>query len=159
MATPDQRERFNPDLNGKIKTPESSDVGTSILIVDGNSAYTDLVKIILETSDIPHGKFHVSKEGQEGIDEFLKSKEYDLVITGLVNVDGERVAREVKKAKPQTVVMMVTAAYNYSPRGNKDIDLFLKKPFFLSDFETMFERAAKMVKDRSDSKTIVDFTT
>lgn len=130
--------------NGNPLVLETPKIGPSILIIDGNFEYTDMLKQMI-TSYIAVSKFHVASAGQEGIDKFLENGGYDIVITGRVKVNGERVACEVKKAKPDTVVWMITADDEFR-RDSKDIDLLLRKPFWLNDFEKMFKEATKLVE-------------
>jgi CheY-like chemotaxis protein len=113
-----------------------------LLLVDDDRLLSKSLREVLEGDG---HSVHVADGGQKGIDEFLSAHgsphAFSLVITdlGMPYVDGRQVAAAVKKASPDTPVIMLTG---WGRRLLADqevpahVDRLLSKPPRLSELRT-----------------------
>src|SRR5258708_7237753 len=97
-----------------------------ILVVDDEAPIRDLVKALLGRA----GHWVESAEcGSEALDK-IELADFDLVFTDfeMPEMTGERLAREIKKRKPDLPVALLSGRVSVNPAPS-DIALLLPKPF------------------------------
>ncbi len=117
----------------------------SILIVDDEPAVRDIVTRFLTFRGYP---VVVADSGPEGLALFKESK-FDLVMTdlGMPGMSGWEVAKEVKRLKPQTLVVLMTGwATDLDPRKAKEsgVDRVVHKPFNVDEVLELLTEAAAL---------------
>ncbi|HWF19875.1 MAG TPA: ATP-binding protein [Verrucomicrobiae bacterium] len=133
-------ERPAADTNGKTIAPLRP---LRILSIDDEPLLRELVKEMLERDG-----HHVQSVdgGQAGVDMFHKAMEkhhpFDVVLTdlGMPFVDGREVARLLKKASPQTPVVLLTGWGAFMKRDGEvpaQVDGVLSKPPRLNELREM----------------------
>jgi CheY-like chemotaxis protein len=101
-----------------------------ILVVDDEATVRDIIREHLETE----GHFvDVASDGEAGLESFKKGG-WDLVLTDRVmpKLSGDGLAQAIKKLKPETPVILVTAFAERPPDPNdpySPFDLVIRKPF------------------------------
>ncbi len=114
-----------------------------VLIIDDEPAVRDIVTRFLAFRGYP---VVVADSGPEGITLFKESK-FDLVMTdlGMPGMSGWEVAKEVKRLKPQTLVVLMTGwATDLDPRKAKEsgVDRVVHKPFNVDEVLELLSEAA-----------------
>ncbi len=119
--------------------------GVSVLIIDDEPAVRDIVTRFLTFRGYP---VVVADSGPEGLALFKDSK-FDLVMTdlGMPGMSGWEVAREVKRLKPHTLVVLMTGwATDLDPRKAKEsgVDRVVHKPFNVDEVLGLLTEAAAL---------------
>jgi CheY-like chemotaxis protein len=105
-----------------------------ILVVEDNALYREYVKGVLGLLSLP---VEEAENGLSGLEKSLK-EDFDLIITDLMmpEMDGITFIEEIKKAKPATKIIAMSAGGRNANResyfdlaAESDIDGFLQKPF------------------------------
>ena len=125
-------------------TPEYNDINTSkkILLVEDNALYREYVKSVLGLLRLNVAE---AENGAAGLEKSM-IEDYDLIITDLMmpEMDGITFIEEVRKLKPETKFIAMTAGGRNAQRENYvdlaedcGVDGFLKKPFQGGDLHTL----------------------
>ncbi len=115
-----------------------------ILIVDDEESIRSVLRLDLEKHNY---RTDVAGSGQQAL-EILENKHYDLVITDLMmpGMDGLELMREIKKIRPELMVMMLTgfasldSAVEAMRLGAAD---YLRKPYDKTD---LYLRVSKCIE-------------
>ncbi len=117
----------------------------AVLIIDDEPAVRDIVTRFLTFRGYP---VVVADSGPEGLSLF-KERKFDLVMTdlGMPGMSGWEVAKEVKRLKPQTLVVLMTGwATDLDPRKAKEsgVDRVVHKPFNVDEVLELLTEAAAL---------------
>ncbi len=117
----------------------------TVLIIDDEPAVRDIVTRFLGFRGYP---VIVADSGPEGIALF-KQRNFDLVMTdlGMPGMSGWEVAKEVKRLKPKTLVVLMTGwATDLDPRKAKEsgVDRVVHKPFNVDEVLELLNEAAAL---------------
>lgn len=100
----------------------------------------------------------VASDGQEGLDTFLKTKDFHLIITDITmpNMDGLTMIEEIKKISPDIYTVLITA-HNDSDYLLRSIDLkvdkYVLKPINLKELIQTVKSIDDIVQNKSIIKT------
>src|SRR5262249_6642200 len=113
-----------------------------ILIIDDDRSVLDSMKLLLR---IEGHSVVTASNGREGVELFhaaLDGERFDLVITdlGMPFMDGHEVARNIKKAAPDTPVILFTGSGRRLPDDNANVDQTLNKPPNVQDLRNAVVR-------------------
>lgn len=120
-----------------------------ILVIDDEEHICSLLADVLESAGY---QVKTVNRGKDGLN-FFQSGNYDLVITdhGMPGMSGIEVAKEIKKIKPATPVILLTGLnFNFHEDGvnkERNFDLLLNKPFQLSSVLATVKKALKIKED------------
>lgn len=130
------------------------------LVIDDDPEMRNLLKIVIE--EFGGGRYNVTtaRDGQEGIDEFVRrftaGNPYDAVFTDLMmdRADGLDVARKVKELSPETEVRVVTGVEGskvYNERLDQvrkllGADSIVYKPYELEYIEKILTQIESRVR-------------
>jgi signal transduction histidine kinase/CheY-like chemotaxis protein len=126
----------------RLPTPERP---VRILIIDDEPAVRDIVAKFLAFRGY---EVEVADGGPEGLDAY-QTKGFDLVLTdlGMPGMSGWQVAREVKRLKPQTLVILMTGwSADLDPDKVKEsgVDCIVHKPFDVDEIEKLVREAVAL---------------
>ena len=118
-----------------------------ILIVDDNPHMSALLSDILEMFDFQTIR---ANDGEEALT-FLKSEDFDLVITDLKmpKVGGMELLNSIKANQPELPVVVITAYERPSTQDEifkAKADGFLAKPFTVREIEALLKRVLGYAK-------------
>jgi CheY-like chemotaxis protein len=138
------RNRRDPDTrspSGVESGGQKASKGLTALVVDDNPAILKLASAMLKKIGY---NVHAVGEGTEALFHFHSSP-CDLVLTDyeLPAINGYQLGRKVKSECPGTRVVIMTGLYRSSVTGlmgDKNIDGWLFKPFYLNELKTLLER-------------------
>jgi len=116
-------------------------LGKKILVIDDETMILDAVKVIFE--DLGHTVV-TRADSQEGLEEALRA-DYDLVLLDIrmPGKNGAEITEELKKAKPQARILLITA-YPNDPLVARALaagaQALLKKPFEIAKVLDFLEK-------------------
>jgi len=115
-----------------------------VLIVDDEASIVDLICFLLEEAGYAVG---TARHGEEALGKFNDSS-WDAVITdrAMVQMNGEQLAEEIKKAAPGTPVILMTGLASDTKRPDLFVSV-LSKPFTRSALLTAVQTALEMRND------------
>jgi YesN/AraC family two-component response regulator len=127
-----------------------------ILVVEDQPIYRKLLTEIIESKKF---KFIEAHDGESGLEMFKKHKP-DLVFCDVLmpKVDGLQLLKSIKKIKPDTVVVMVTAhdcedwVIEAIESGASN---YLKKPVAFKEMSHILDKYYKIANNKSISKNIM----
>ncbi len=128
-----------------VAPPTPTTQPVSVLVIDDEAMVRDVIVRFLRFRGYP---VTVAESGQEGVAAF-KRQPSDLVVTdlGMPGMSGWEVAREVKRFKPKTLVVLMTGwASDLDPKKVKEsgVDRLVHKPFDVDDMLTLVNQAAAL---------------
>lgn len=118
---------------------------TSILIVDSNVGFAEMLKESLEQD----GEYQatVAHGGREAV-EMVSQKTFDLAVVDLGidpvgQLDGEAIARKFRDEQPGLRLMLIPIEGDNLPEDLADLDVegTMSKPFFLPDLPNLLDAA------------------
>jgi len=127
-----------------------------ILVIEDNPIYRKLLTEIVEAKKL---KFLEAEDGESGLDMFKKHKP-DLVLCDILlpKTDGLTVLKSIKKIKPNTCVVMVTA-HDYEDWVIEALESgasnYLKKPVTFKELTHILDKYYEIAKNKSISKNIM----
>ena len=127
-----------------------------ILVVEDHSIYRKLLTEIIEAKKF---KFLEAADGESGLEMFKKHKP-DLVICDVLlpKIDGLTLLKSIKKIKPDTYVVMVTA-HDYEDWVIEALESgasnYLKKPVTFKELTHILDKYYEIAKNKSVSKNIM----
>ena len=141
-AYPQVEEKIPAVKKEKIKAEK-----LRILAIDDQQVIRNLLKDMSESLDY---QIELAEDGEEGLKVFEKDN-FDLVITelDLPQVSGCEVSREVKRLKPDVMVILLTE-WTVLPEKKMledyGVDFVLNKPFRLDQLSHIIQKAKKLKK-------------
>ncbi len=128
----------------------------TILIVDDDPAFLDLLRSYVQSFHLPFAEAH---DGQEALGK-LRQGHFALVISDLKmpRLTGLDLLREVRQHFPETGVIIVTGygdAHSYTEVIQAGAIDFLAKPFFRDELEAKINRALREQRLINDLNTLV----
>ena len=125
----------------KIKIDEEESIKRSILVVDDEPGFRDMIKWYLKEWGF---EVEIAKDGREAITRVVGGR-YDVVITDITmpEMDGLTLLDEVKMRMPQTAVIIITGfgtvetAVHAMKHGAFD---FVLKPFDMNHLEQLINQ-------------------
>ena len=151
---------FPPAQNNGTETAVSTHAGAGlpplkILCIDDEPSILDVLRIIFTHAG---HRVELACDGQKGIDCYRQARAlndpFDLVVTdlGMPGLDGQQLARLVKKESPQTPVILLTGWGGImQAEGNhpEHIDAILGKPPEVNELFTVLRKVAGIRQLRS----------
>jgi CheY-like chemotaxis protein len=113
-----------------------------ILVVEDDSMVREVITVFLN-GDNHH--VEAAENGQEGLEKFAAG-EFDVLLTdrSMPGMSGDQLAREAKRIRPQTPVILLTG-YGDLMQGTDDhpagVDLILGKPFTIDGLRGVIQQA------------------
>lgn len=92
----------------------------------------------------------VCEDGQKGLDEFLKTEDFDIVISdiNMPNMDGLTMISKIKELKDDTICVIVSALRDRID-ANDDLDvMYILKPFTFDSIILMIKEIDSIVSAR-----------
>lgn len=135
-----------------------------ILIIEDEKLLADSIKCLLERKGFEVACVYDGKSGQQ----YAELGIYDLLILDVMmpEMDGFQVAREVRKNRCSTPILMLTAKSDLEDRItglNAGADYYLTKPFdtreLLACINTLLRRQGGQVDEMSFGNTTLDLST
>jgi DNA-binding NtrC family response regulator len=128
---------------------------TSVLVVEDDLKMRTALRIILEKEGY---KVEAAETGESGLIK-MRDQAFDLVVTDLKlpGIDGMDVLKGVKKVRPETTVIMITAyatvdsAVEAMKEGAED---YIAKPFNLEEIRIVIRKAMEKQKLVSDNRAL-----
>lgn len=120
------------ELKEKIKN-------LKVLFVDDDKDFRDGTALFLK-------KFFdtviVCSDGQEGLDTFMHTKEFDIVITDVMmpKMDGITMLKKIKEIKPNIFCVIVTASRGPNICDDNFCNVFFKKPMSFDDITMLMQK-------------------
>ena len=136
-----------------------------ILVVDDETRMRKLVKDFLQKEN-----FEVLEagDGSKALDIFFANEDISLIILDVMmpKMDGFEVARQVRKARCNTPILMLTARSDVQDRIaglNAGADYYLTKPFdsgeLLASINALLRRQGGQVNEMVFGNTVLDLST
>ena len=118
-------------------TANASRVRRRVLVVDDDPMIREVISTYLDEDGYT---VELAANGREGLEKFCAA-EFDIVLTdrSMPEMNGDQLAREVKKRKPNVPVLLLTgfgdlmAATGEKPEG---VDLVMSKPFTMAGLQS-----------------------
>ena len=88
----------------------------------------------------------ICKNGQEGLEVFKKTKDFDIVIADIQmpKLSGIEMIKQIKEIKQDILTIFITASRG-DAKVSKDLyDIYIKKPISYSDIKIILNKAAKL---------------
>ena len=110
-----------------------------VLVVDDNDdVRNSLCEVLLRTGF----QIGIAENGVEAL-KIFSDKDFDLVLTDsqMPYMDGLTLACEIRKRKPKTLIIMMSADTQMSTQTKEVADYFLTKPFGIQEMHNLISRA------------------
>lgn len=125
-----------------------------VLVVDDEPSVLESFKMILQ---IKNYEVTAVLSGLEGV-QALEKEDFDIAFVDLrlPGMDGIEVLQAIKKAKPETEVIIVTAYASEESQANAitygALD-YIRKPFLMEEIYNLAERALRKRRERTQKKS------
>lgn len=141
----DKGQNLQNDTSQTFNSQLTSDY--SILIIDDEEEIRLLLAEILQQTGY---NVSVAKDGPEGLEKFRNSN-IDIVFTdlGMPEMNGWKVAKEIKKIKPNTPVILISGwgrDLKNQDITNTGVDFLAEKPFHIDEILQILSKAKNLIK-------------
>ena len=93
-------------------------------------------------------KVTICADGEEGLEAFKESPDYDIVITDVVmpRMDGNTMVDHIKKISPDVFTVFITASRELKYKGEENCSFCIRKPVSFDDLMAIMKKIHEEVK-------------